>query len=319
MFKKECKTFNTCDCFKDNLNMQTTIIGPRGPQGATGSTGPTGPTGATGITGPTGPTGAAGGTVVARSTTTVLPSENASVMSSQINNTTYLDFYIPKGETGQSDSIIAGNVEAVSPDDNPVITDRYDHGLHYLDFKIPRGATGEKGEPGLETQTDVKGAYIISYNDDPNNFPIEGKEIPSNGRLPLMRLELDYGDIIELDSNDNTIQFNKTGVYSVTFTTNAYVKKTGEQFDPSTDFVSVAFKEAGNENIIAAANSWSSTECAINITGQALFVVSDLATAYELVNTQKKSIFINGCNLQKTVSHSYFAVPMVTIVITKLF
>ncbi len=314
MLKKICKSLkNKCDCFNENLRIPTITTGPRGPQGPTGATGPTGPM---------------GGTVVARSTTTVSSDENAAVMSSLQDNTTYLDFYIPKGVTGESDTIVAGNVESVSPDEKATVSDRYSLGLHYLDFKIPRGVTGEKGDkgdkgekgdPGLETETDVKGAYIISYNDDPNNFPVEGKEIPSNGRLPLMRLELDYGDIIELDSTDNTIQFNKTGVYGVTFTTNAYVKKTGVQFDPVTDFVSVAFREAGNQNIIAAATSWSSTECAVNMTGQALFVVSDLATAYELVNTQQKSIYINGCNVQKTVSHSYFAVPMVTIVITKLF
>lgn len=348
---------NKCLCLKQKPQPQVVgIIGPSGPQGPRGATGVTGPTG------PTGATGATGGVVDVRNTTTLDAGEQARVSSTHDGNTTYLDFYIPKGE---KETVNAGFVFTGEPEEGANVTDRYLDDVHYLDFYIPRGATGqigpkgEKGDTGLQgiqgepgpqgiqgepgpqgiqgetgpqgpkgeqgepgpAETDINGAFIISYNDDPNNFPAEGKEIPSNGRLPLMRLELDYGDIIVLDSNDNTIQFNKTGIYKVTFTTNAYVKKSGQDFDPSVDFVSVAFREAGaaQEKVIAAATAWTPNECASNIFGQAIFVVADIATAYELVNTQQKSIFINGCNIQKTVSQSYFSVPMVTLVITKMF
>ncbi|MGN0961059.1 MAG: collagen-like protein, partial [Christensenellales bacterium] len=184
-----------------------------------------------------------------------------------------------------------------------------------------KGETGPQGEQGLRGATgpyQIKTAFVVSYNNDPTQFPTEGIEIASNGRLPLMRKETDYGGIIELDTNDNTIQFNEPGVYSITFTTNAYVKKSDTDFNPATDFVAVAFRAADSDNIIAAANTWSITECASNITGQGVFVVPDIATAYELVNVQQKSLYLNGCDITKTISHSYFVGPMVSIVITKL-
>ena len=47
-------------------------------------------------------------------------------------------------------------------------------------------------------------------------------------------------------------------------------------------------------------------------------VVSDIATPYELVNLQVKSMYINGCDVQQTVSRSYFGGPMISIVLSKL-
>ncbi len=316
--------------------------GPQGPQGLKGATGPTGPTGATGATGPT------GGEVVARTTMTMSPGEPARVDCTYENGKNMLDFFIPKGEKGDKETIRAGSVVALEPENTPSVADRFQDGVHYLDFGIPRGVTGvagpqgpvglpgeigmrgetgpagpqgptgpqgERGEPGT---VDIQCAQIISYNADPTTFPTSGIEIKSNHRLPLMRLELLSGNIVTLDSVDNTIQFNKTGLYCVIFNTNAYVKKSQPDFDPATDFVSVSFREAGTDNILASACTWSYDECASNITGSGLFVVNNISTAYELVNTQQKSIFINGCDVGKTVTISYFSVPMVTITILKL-
>ena len=134
-----------------------------------------------------------------------------------------------------------------------------------------------------------------------------------------MRLELTHGNIITLDSNDKTIQFNKTGLYYVSFKTNAYYKKSGQEFDPVNDFVSIAFREVDSDNILCASTIWTPNECASLCAGHGLFVVDNIATAYELVNTQTKSVYINGCNVEKTVSHSYFSVPMVSLVIMKLY
>lgn len=331
-------------------------VGPTGPTGPTGNTGnvgatgPTGPTGATGLTGPTGPTGATGptGDVIVRSTSTVDPNDYAKVISTHDGNKTYLDFYIPKGNNGNSENLRAGFVFTVEPETPASVVDRHLDGIHYFDFNIPRGFKGEKGDVGPKGETgpqgeagpqgqkgetgqtgpqgpqgkdgvnETLGAMILSYNDDPTTFPIEGKEIASGARLPLMRLELDLGGIVTLDSLDNTIQFNKTGVYKISYIVNAYVKRTEAEFNPVTDFVSIAFKEADSEKTLAGASTWSFTECAGNVFGQGIFVVNDIATAYELVNVQKKSMYLNGCNITQTISKSYFSVPMVSIIITKL-
>lgn len=339
--------------------------GPMGPIGRTGPTGPTGPVGARGPTGPTGATGPAGaGEVVVRSTTTMDDGEDAKVVSRQEGDTTYLDFFIPRGHDGKMETVLAGIVATVEPDAPADVTDRYDGDVHFLDFSIPRGQKGDmgekgetgergekgeqgnagpkgdKGEPGDKGEKGDKGdpgekgergeqgdpailfipaAYILSYNDNPTTFPTEGKEIASDARLPLMRFELDNGGVVLLDKDENTIQINKTGVYKVTFSANAYVKHDGGQFNQSTDFVAIAFRQVGTDVIHAAANAWSPEECAVNMFGQGLLVVDDVSNKYELVNVQKKSIYINGCNIMNTISQSYFSVPMVSLIITKLY
>ena len=75
----------------------------------------------------------------------------------------------------------------------------------------------------------------------------------------------------------------------------------------------------GTDNILAAANTWSFNEAAENIYGQGIFTVDNIENTYELVNVHTKSVFINGVDITKTISHSYFAVPMLSIVITKLY
>lgn len=335
--------------------------GPLGPQGATGIPGERGPQGAVGLTGargptgPTGPTGPAGqnaSNLEVRSTVTMGPEEDAKVVSSKEGDRIFLDFFIPKGETGDSQKIQAGDVTTLAPEEAAAVSSRTIGDTLVFDFRIPRGfpgdkgdtgergpqgfpgERGDKGDPGEVGPQGQKGdrgeqgpagplsipcAFVLSYNDDPNTFPVAGMEIASNARLPLNRMEAKHENIITLDSDTNTIQFAQTGLYYVTFTINAYIKKAGTDFAPKTDFVAVSFRENGTDRIIASANTWSGDEVAHNMSGQGLLVVNDTSSLYELVNTQKRSIFINGADVTETVSNSYFAVPMVSLVIIKLF
>ncbi len=277
------------------------------------------------------------------------PDKQARITDRYLDDVHFLDFEIPRGEKGEkgdkgdtgergpqgemgiSQMITIDDVEKVSPTDNARVEDDMKDNMHHLSFFIPQGnvgAQGPKGDIGPTGPTgpigpagplEIPSTYILSYNDDPNNFPIQGLEIASGERLPLMRQELVQGDIVTLDSTDNTIQFNKTGVYHIIFSFNGYVKKTDTAFNPTTDFVSVAFREVDSDRIVAGANSWSMEECAQNISGQGIFVVNDIATPFELVNVQKKSMYLNGCNITQTISHSYFSVPMVSITIFKLY
>ncbi len=255
---------------------------------------------------PTGATGPAGaGEVVVRSTTTVNPDQKARVISDREGNVTLLNFYIPKGSTGEQ-----GLQGEVGP--------KGDTGPQGPKWETgPKGETGTRGDIGPTGPTSISSALIVSYV-DPQTFPTEGQEIASNARLPLNRLEFNYGTIIDLDSDENLITFNETGAYRITFAINAYVKKTGDNFDHKTDFVAVGFRAVDSDEIFAATNNWTPNESAANSFGQGLFIIDDLTKKYELVNLQKKSIYINGADIGQTVSHSYFSVPMITLVITKL-
>lgn len=392
------KNKNSCICAsspcikhtRNKAQVTTQLIGIIGPTGPTGATGPTGP---------------ANVEVVARVTSTMHAGEDAKVVSTTDGNTTYLDFYIPQGETGPMEKIMAGFVLTGEPTEDATVTDRYINGNHYLDFKIPRGMRGEKGdkgnagekgdkgeqgevgpkgekgdigpiglqgekgekgdkgdtgergpqgekgetgdvgpqgprglqgEVGLQGPTgpqgergengergatgpeEIKGAFILSYNDDPNNFPVEGKEIASGERLPLLRMELDQGNVVNLNTDDNTISFNQTGAYMLSFSVCAYVKKTGTDFSHSTDFVSVAFREENSEKILIGATTWTPNETATNMVGQGMFVVDDITKKYELINTQIKSLYLNGANILQTIAESYFAIPMVSINVIKM-
>lgn len=437
------KNKNSCTCAsnpclkhtRNKSQVTTQLIGIIGPTGPTGATGPTGP---------------ANVEVVARVTSTMHAGEDAKVVSTTDGNTTYLDFYIPQGETGPMEKVMAGFVLTGEPTEDATVTDRYNNGNHYLDFKIPRGMRGEKGEQGLQGNAgpkgdkgeqglrgekgdigpqgpqgergergeqgetgsrgekgekgdtgeqgekgevgakgdkgdtgergpqgeqgpkgekgetgdvgpqgpqgevgpqgprglqgevgpqgatgpqgergengergatgpeEIKGAFILSYNDDPNNFAVDGKEIASGERLPLLRMELDQGNVVSLNTDDNSIQFAQTGTYMLSFTVCAYVKKTGADFSHSTDFVSVAFREENSEKILIGATTWTPNETATNMVGQGMFVVDDTTKKYELINTQNKSIYINGANIMQTISESYFAVPMVSINVIKM-
>lgn len=155
-----------------NIILPQPIIGttgPRGHTGATGKSGDRGPTGAdglkgdTGVAGPmgpigkTGPTGATGETgergpsgenLEARSTTTIDCHEPAKVTAYHDGNTTFLDFFIPRGETGKSETLLAGKTIQTSPDQEAGVIDRFENDQHFLDFIIPQGQKGESGEKG---------------------------------------------------------------------------------------------------------------------------------------------------------------------------
>ena len=414
--QKSCQS--RCDSLCYVTKKVAGATGPMGPIGRTGATGPTGPRGVTGPMGATGPTGPAGlPEIIARSTTTLDPIDKANVISTIQGEKIMLDFYIPKGDTGKSETVSVGNVFTGMPDEPASVKDRYFEGAHYLDFNIPRGATGEKGdtgptgpngdtgegekisvactytvnfdepalvedefsdnthhlafhiprgipgpkgdqgvqgEQGIKGNTgekgekgeigpqgpvgptgpqgetgpkgdkgdagylDINAVHILSYNDNPTTFPLAGLEIKSGERLPLMRTEVHIGGIAKLDIVENTIQMMKTGVYNINFTCNAYVKQSEGQFNARTDFVDIGFREVNSDQVLAGANAYAPLECAANIYGQGLFVVDNTSKKYELVNLQKKSIFLNGCDVTSTVTHSYFSVPMISIIITKL-
>ncbi len=281
--------------------------------------------------------------------------ENADVSDRYLNGTHFLDFRIPRGEKGEkgdrgengkqgvqglqgekgekgdagvSPILIIDDVLTVEPDQQAEVLEDVEENIHYLTFHIPRGATGATGEKGEMGQQGVKGdkgdegqiygATIMSYNNDLNNFPIDGLEIASGDRLPIDRLELDQDGIITLDSAQRLFRFNRTGVYFITFSVVGYVKNSEPQYDKSADFVSIAFREVDKDEVIAGAVAWTPDESGHNIFGQGMLVVNDVDAEYELVNMQKKSLFLMGADIQKTISKSYFAVPMVTLSVLKM-
>lgn len=252
--------------------------GPKGDMGERGPQGEAGPKGDKGETGPKGEQGVAG----------------------------------PKGEQGergpQGEQGIQGN-KGETGEQGPK-GDKGDPG--------PQGPKGDKGDPGVPVDKEIRSAFILSYNNDPNQFPVDGMEIQSDERLPLMRLELDNGGIVSLDNVENTIQFTETGVYLITFTANIYVKKASQTFDASVDFASITLREVATGEVITGATTWTPSECANNVCGQGMIVIDDVTSKFELINSQQRSLYLNGANITNSTLQSYFGLPMVSVCIVKL-
>lgn len=64
----------------------------------------------------------------------------------------------------------------------------------------------------LPESTNVRAAYIITYNED--TVP-DGMEISVQRAIPYTRKELDLTNLITLDTVNNTIKFNIAGYYKV--------------------------------------------------------------------------------------------------------
>lgn len=141
--KKNCKSRTTC-CVNRPRRIISGLVGP---------------------TGPTGPTGPSGQNILARDTVSIDSTENAKVVSTQQNNTTYLDFFIPKGQAGPIASINAGTTTQVDEKSPAKVTARQQNDQYFFDFEIPRGEKGEvgpKGETGKGQKVSVDCTYTLS-------------------------------------------------------------------------------------------------------------------------------------------------------------
>lgn len=188
--------------------------GPRGLRGATGATGAIGATGATGPKGDRGPSGenlvvkstktlppekeanvksthienttylefeitrgynGVPEKILAGKTNTIEPNDVAKVEDRYEGDVHFLDFYIPrgktgekgetgaqgiqgvqgskgepgeKGETGVGEKIVVDTTQTINPNENAVVEDNFDGTTHHLTFSIPKGEKGETGETG---------------------------------------------------------------------------------------------------------------------------------------------------------------------------
>lgn len=121
------------------------VRGPRGPQGLKGEKGDTGAT------------GPSGENIEVRSTQTLPSNQDASVKSEHFENTTFLDFFLPRGFDGKSAEVFAGETKKVDSDEPASVTDRFEDGVHYFDFSIPKGEIGPQGVIGPQGAKGDKG------------------------------------------------------------------------------------------------------------------------------------------------------------------
>ena len=108
----------------------------------------------------------------------------------------------PTGPIGLSETIEVGETKTGDPGSKASVVDRGGPN-HILDFTIPSGLSG---------LSKIQNAYIIKYND---GTVATGIKIEPDERIPLDRIELDVDNLVNLNSEDNLIKFNKIGYYKI--------------------------------------------------------------------------------------------------------
>lgn len=156
---------------------------------------------------------------------------------------------------------------------------------------------------------------MVTYNDDTS---ADGIAVESLGRLPIDRMELDPTNLITLDTNEETIKFNTAGHYKIEFKISAYPSVNGVDFDPTTDIVSVGFRQLDTDNVYVGTGEWVFNGEAVELSATGIIVVTDTNALYELVNLGPSTIYLNTPSIKDIKSKSYFSNSLVTLVVTYL-
>ena len=165
---------------------------------------------------------------------------------------------------------------------------------------------------GLES---VRSAYVVTYNDGTS---ADGIPVASSERLPLDRMELDPTSLVTINTDDETIKFNQIGHYKIEFTVSAYPSVNGVDFDPTTDIVSVGLRQNNTDNIYVGVGEWVYNGEPVELHGHGIIAVTDTNTLYELANLGNSTIYLSTPDIRDLSTKSYFANPLVTLVVTYL-
>lgn len=178
--------------------------------------------------------------------------------------------------------------------------------------KGDKGEKGDKGDKGDAGPTLLRTAYLVTFNGGLD------LEVPKNTNLPITREELDITNLVTLNTTDNTIKFNETGYYKITFISSAYTKQNGAAFNPDTDFVTLGFRQKNTDFIYIGASKWVQDEVATQVIGHGVVAVPNPNNLYELTNLSSKTIYLSAPDLKNIASASYFTNSLVTVVIEYL-
>lgn len=236
----------------------------------------------------------------------------SNILNNAINEINRNKLNRPRYVLAKSETITIKDTITVDSNTNAKVIDNKVNDNHILTFMIPKGKDGLDGE---NIPNKINAAYIVAFNKD---YLDDGYEILKGERLPLQRKEIDTNNIVELDSNNNTIKFNKEGYYKISF--NAYVRVPyfNEKFDPKIDFATLAFRKVGTDNIYVGASSFYRNEETSNIHTEGILSIDSTNDLYELSNLSKRNIYLNTPDLQNIDSDSYFTNSSLTLIIEYL-
>lgn len=116
-------------------------------------------------------------TVEVAGTVTLVENSPARVENIGDKTNAKLNFYIPRGEKGNTPTIAIGTVESTTG--NPEVTNSGTNTGAIFNFKLPKGEKGDKGDTGATGES----FRIIATLDNINQLPTPTEEIRSNAYL----------------------------------------------------------------------------------------------------------------------------------------
>ena len=171
------------------------------------------------------------------------------------------------------------------------------------------GMPGPKGDPG---PLEVPSAFFMTANDDLDTY---GIPVESNKRIPIDTKIYDMNENFTL--SDNTIAFKKGGVYRVDFMVQLY-SSSSTIYPGKNDVVGVGLRKVGETTIYVGGCTWDYQEPVVRINAHGIVTTVLDNDVFELINTSQDTIHLVSPGSNELATDSFFANPIVTIVIEKL-
>lgn len=214
----------------------------------------------------------------------------------------------PTGPQGPA-TINIGKTHTINSNEDAIVKNTGNSKNAILEFFIPKGEMGPTGPKGNDL---IEASYLATFVD---NYPTLGLKVAPNESIPITRIEITTSNICTL--NNNIIKFNKLGHYKISFKATAYTK-TDTNFNPTEDFVALAFKPKNSDNIYIGASIFTPNDDAKELYAQGILSIISKDTEYSIVNLSKKDIYLKTPDLKDISSKSYFTNSPVTIIIEYL-
>ena len=90
------------------------------------------------------------------------------------------------------------------------------------------------------------------------------------------------------------------------------------EIDPTTDIVFVGLRQNNTDNIYVGVGEWVYNGEPVELHAHGIVAVTDTNTLYELANLGNSTIYLSTPDIRDLSTKSYFANPLVTLVVTYL-
>ena len=153
----------------------------------------------------------------------------------------------------------------------------------------------------------------MTANDNLDNF---GITVDSNMRIPIDTKIYDMNQNFTL-TDDNTIIFKESGVYRIDIMIEAYMS-TSVIYPGQNEVIGFGFKKVGEPTVYVGGTTWDFQEPVVRINAHGIVTTVLENDEFELVNTAQDTIHLLSPGANNLTTNSFFANPIVTIIIEKL-